>query len=151
VTTLDWSRGETSHRWSQFLPDRRHFLYLAGSAHAPKDNPTNLILVGSLDSKGSKLLFHTWSNAIYASGHILSLRQNTLMAQPFDAERLELTREAFPIADQVGENQLSVLGLSSASQNGVLAYAESTGSQGQLIWVDRSGKKLGEAPWTRCL
>lgn len=33
VTTLDAGRGETAHVYPFFLPDRRHFLYLArGSA-----------------------------------------------------------------------------------------------------------------------
>jgi len=142
VTTLN---NEQSHRWPYFLPDGRHFLYLAGSPYSARENPTNEIRVGSLDSKESKLLFHTRSNAIYASGHILFLRQNTLMAQPFDAKRLELTGEAFPSAEQVQENAQRVFGVFSASDNGVLAYAEGTGRQDhQLIWVDRTGHKLGE-------
>jgi hypothetical protein len=48
-------------------------------------------MVGSLDSKETKFLFHSHSNAIYASGHVLFLRQNTLMAQRFDTKHLEVT------------------------------------------------------------
>jgi serine/threonine protein kinase len=147
VTRLDTSKGETSHRWPYFLPDGRHFLYLAGSPYAPKENPTNSIMVGSLDSKESKPLFRTRSNAIYASDHILFLRLDTLMAQPFDAKRLELTGEALPIGDHVRENEPSVFGLFSASSSGVLAYAEGIANENrQLIWVDRSGRKVGEVP-----
>jgi dipeptidyl aminopeptidase/acylaminoacyl peptidase len=105
--------------------------------------------VGSIDSKESKLLFYTHANAIYASGHILFLRQNALMAQPFDYKRLELTDEAFPIADPVQEDEGRFLGVFSASENGVLTYVEgASGSNRQLIWVDRSGKKLGEVAGT---
>jgi Tol biopolymer transport system component len=147
VTRLDTSKGETSHRYPYFLPDGQHFLYLAGSPYVPKENPTNSIMVGSLDSKESKPLFRTRSNAIYASDHILFLRLNTLMAQSFDARRLELTGEALPIADHVREIDLSVFGLFSASSSGVLAYAEGIGNPSrQLIWVDRSGRKVGEVP-----
>ena len=99
VTSLDAAKGEVTHRWPQFLPDGRHFLYLAGSPYGLKENPMNSVVVGSLDSKERKLLMHTHSSATYASGHILFLRQNTLMAQPFDAKRLEFTGEAFPVAD----------------------------------------------------
>jgi hypothetical protein len=147
VTTLDASKNEASHRWPYFLPDGRHFLYVAGSSFAPKENPTNSILVGSLDSKESKFLFHTHANAIYISGHILFQRQNTLMAQPFDAKRLELTGEAFPVADPVQEDVGRMHGVFSSSENGVLTYVEGASGAGwQLIWVDRSGKKLGEVP-----
>jgi Tol biopolymer transport system component len=147
VTTLDASKNEASHRWPYFLPDGRHFLYVAGSSFAPKENPTNSILVGSLDSKESKFLFHTHANAIYISGHILFQRQNTLMAQPFDAKRLELTGEAFPVADPVQEDAGRMHGVFSSSENGVLTYVEGASGAGwQLIWVDRSGKKLGEVP-----
>src|SRR5437660_1068098 len=31
VTRLDESKGETTHRWATFLPDGRHFLYMAGT------------------------------------------------------------------------------------------------------------------------
>jgi eukaryotic-like serine/threonine-protein kinase len=147
VTALDTSKNEASHRWPYFLPDGRHFLYVAGSSFTQKESPSNSILVGSLDSKESKLLFHTHANAIYASGHILFLRLNTLMAQPFDAKRLELTGEAFPIADPVQEDEGRIHGVFSASENGVLTYVDGTShADRQLIWIDRSGKKLGELP-----
>jgi Tol biopolymer transport system component len=101
--------------------------------------------VGSLDSKESKLLLHTRSEAIYTSGRLIFLRQNALMAQAFDDKRLELTGEANPIASDVQEDEPRAYGLFSASQNGLLTYAEgSSGVKRQLIWLDRSGKKLGE-------
>ena len=145
VTALDTSKNESSHRWPYFLPDGRHFLYVAGSSFTPKESPTNAILVGSLDSKESKVLFHAHANAIYASGHVLFLRQNTLMAQPFDTKRLDLTGEAFPIADPVQEDEGRFHVTFSTSENGVLTFVEGvSGADRQLIWVDRSGKKLGE-------
>jgi eukaryotic-like serine/threonine-protein kinase len=147
ITTIDVSKNETTHRWPYFLPDGRHFLYVAGTPFAPKGNPTNAILAGLLDSKESKLLFYTHGNAIYAAGHILFLRQNTLMAQPFDPKRLELTGDAFPIADPVQEDESTLRSIFSASQDGLLAYLEgASGGDRKLIWVDRSGKKLGEIP-----
>jgi Tol biopolymer transport system component len=149
VTTLDPSKGESTHRWPYFLPDGRHFLYLAGKPFTPKENPTNAILVGSLDSKESKLLLHTQSNAIFASGHILFLRQNTLMAQPFDTKRLEFAGDAVAVADQVQEVAARVQGIFSASENGVLAYSEAApGGDRQLVWFDRNGKQTGAVPGT---
>ncbi len=147
VSILDASRNEISHRWPFFLPDGRHFLYLAGSVFTPRDNPTNSILVGSLDSRDNKLLLRSHAGAIYASGQILFLRQSTLMAQPFDAKRLELRGEAVPIADPVRELLIFSKGLFSASENGLLTYAEGTGSADrQLVWFDRGGKQVGIVP-----
>ncbi|HEV2351942.1 MAG TPA: protein kinase, partial [Terriglobia bacterium] len=149
VTTVDRSRNQSTHRWPWFLPDGRHFLYLAGNPFTPEESPTNSIMVGSLDSKETKFLFHSHSNAIFASGHILFLRQNTLMARPFDTKRLELAGDAFPIADQVEDVAARVEGEFSSSENGVLAYLEggAAGSR-QLIWLDRSGKQVGAVPGT---
>jgi len=147
ATTLDPSQKELSHRWPQFLPDGRHFIYLAGSVFTPKENPTNSVRLGSLDSKESESLIYSHAGAIYASGHLLFLRQDTLMAQPFDAQRLKLTGGAVPIADPVPEVAIFSKGLFSASENGLLAYVEGTSSAGrQLVWYDRSGKSIGAVP-----
>lgn len=149
VTTVDRSRNQSTHRWPYFLPDGRHFLYLAGNPFTPVDSPTNSIMLGSLDSKETKFLFNSHSNAIFASGHILFLRQNTLMVRPFDSKRLEFTGDAFPIADQVEDVMPRVQGEFSSSENGILAYSErgAAGSR-QLIWFDRSGKQVGAVPGT---
>ena len=147
VTSLDPAKGVTSHRWPQFLPDGRHFLYVSGTPLTPREDPTNAIMVGSLDSKESKFLLHVHARALYVSGHILFLRLSTLMAQPFDVKRLELTGDAFPIADPVQENELTLNGIFSASENGLLAYLEGASSASrELIWLDRNGKKVGEVP-----
>jgi Tol biopolymer transport system component len=147
VTMLDPSKGVTTHRWPQFLPDGRHFLYVAGTPLTPREDPTNAIMVGSLDSKESKLLLHAHASAQYVSGEILFLRQSTLMAQPFDVKRLELTGEASPIADSVDEAELTLYSMFSAAGNGLLTYMEGTSSVSrELLWLDRSGRKLGEVP-----
>lgn len=146
VTTLDSSKGEVTHRWQQFLPDGRHFLYLAGAPLGLRQS-SNAILVGALDSKDSKVLIHTHANAMYASGYILFLRQTTLMAQAFDAKRLELTGDASPLAETVQEDEISLRGIFSVSQNGILTFQQGTGNANRkLIWVDRSGKQVGEVP-----
>ncbi|HET6199252.1 MAG: protein kinase [Candidatus Acidiferrales bacterium] len=148
VTTLNRNSNESTNRWPYFLPDGRHFLYLAGNPLTPTGSPTNSIMVGSLDSKETKFLFHSHSNAIYASGNVLFLRQNTLMAQPFDTKRLELDGDAVPIAEDVEDVAPRVQGSFSASDNGTLAYLETASAARQLLWFDRSGKQVGAVPGT---
>jgi len=139
VTALDESRQETAHYWPHFLPDGKHFLYLALSSNPEK----NAIFVGSLDSAEKKLLLNAASNASYIPpGYLLFNREGTLMAQPFDAERLELAGEEVPIAEDVQFNAVNMRAAFAASANGVLAYRIATSaSSGQLVWFDRSGKQ----------
>ena len=82
VTMLDSGRKEVSHRWPWFLPDGRHFLYVT-------TGPTKMY-VGSLDSQERVELLEPDSKALYSAGHLLFVRERTLLAQPFDAVRLTL-------------------------------------------------------------
>jgi serine/threonine protein kinase/Tol biopolymer transport system component len=140
VTTLDASRQETRHYWPYFLPDGNHFLYLATSS----DSENNAVFVGSLDSPEKKLLVKVLSNAIYAPpGYLIFNREGALMAQRFDAQRLELAGDEAPIAEDMDFNSANGRTAFSASENGVLTYRTSGGTNTQLTWFDRSGKKLG--------
>ena len=63
---------------------------------------SSTVYVGRLDSKDLVELPGIHSQAIYSpTGHILFVLGLTLMAQPFDAKRLQLNGEAFPIAEQI--------------------------------------------------
>ena len=138
VTKLDQSRQETSHYFPYFLPDGRHFMYLARSGAT---SANDAIYVGSLDSKPAKLLLHVDSEAQYATpGFVLYVRDGTLTAQAFDANRLEVSGEPFFVADQVQavRNGASAF---SVSQNGVLVYQSGIQSS-QLVFVDREGKQV---------
>jgi Tol biopolymer transport system component/predicted Ser/Thr protein kinase len=133
---------EPGHRYPWFLPDGRHFLYTAYGPNPEQD----MIYVGDLESKSRRALIPAASNAVYASpGYLLFLKNSNLMAQPFDAEKLQTAGDAVPIADQVGYSALDVRAHFSASQNGLLVYgsaenASSTLRNSQLAWFDRSGK-----------
>ena len=64
------------------------------------------------------------------------------MAQPFDPDRLILTGDPLPIAEQI--QTFVTYGFFSASASGVLAYQTGTAAGApQLAWLDRAGKVLG--------
>jgi DNA-binding winged helix-turn-helix (wHTH) protein/Tol biopolymer transport system component len=141
VTKLDEARREVSHSFPYFLPDGRHFLYLA-KLRQGADRMMAGIYVASLDQQEGKLLLSDSSNVAYGSGYLLFRRAKALMAQPFDVERLELTGEAFPIVPQV--RHVNLKAVFSVSENGVLVYQPGTVTPGsQLVWFDRNGKQLG--------
>jgi len=134
--------GETSHFRPFFLPDGRHFLYRAYTASSVRGP----IYVATLDSTERKMLLNSDStNVLYTQGHLLFMREKTLMAQAFDARRLVLTGEAIPLAEQtqtIGTNP--AYGDFSASDNAVLAYQTgASAASSQLAWFDRTGKQIG--------
>jgi eukaryotic-like serine/threonine-protein kinase len=142
VTKLDSSRVELSHRWPYFLPDGHHFFYSAANFSGGSAESASVYLA-DLDSKESKLLFHARSNAVYSPGHILFVRDRTLMAQPFDEKRMEIRGQPFPIAEQVQYDELVWKGVFSSSLNGVLAYqGGNTGAISRLVMFDRTGKEV---------
>jgi serine/threonine protein kinase len=149
VTKLDPSRQESFHTRAVFLPDNRHFIYLRRS-NLPENNG---IYLGSLDSKpeaqAAKPLLITQIGELYApssepgAGHVLFMREGTLLAQRFDEQRLELLGEPVPVAEQVG-NVSGAAGFFTVSANAILAYrVGGGGGPMQLTWFDRQGKALG--------
>jgi len=138
VTKLD--PNEEADRWPCFLPDGRHFFYL-GDAYRTEEHHLKL---GSLDSMKSTIVLSSFvSNLAYAhSGFVLFVRQGVLMAQKFDPARLQLSGEAFPLAEQMaytgGNHQFDF----SVSDSGVLTYRRANPNS-QMIWFDRAGKSLG--------
>jgi Tol biopolymer transport system component len=149
ATELDVSRRDFSHRFPFFLPDGRHFLYLA-QAVGTGPRGGREVCIGSLDSKERRTLLSVNSNVVFApsapgaaGGHILFSHDRTLLAQSFDAKRLRLSGEAFPVAEQVQYFGNLGLGAFTASDNGILAYqAGDAGAISQLVWLDRAGKQL---------
>ncbi len=145
ATTLDEQAGETQHWAPFFLPDDRHFLYFAaGSTEGGPDDP-NGVYVGALDGPDRTRLFPGGSNAKYANGYLVFPRERMLAAQAFDPNRLTLSGDVVPIADQVAVGGLSGrTGAFSVSDTGVLAYQSESGEVlSQLTWFDWSGAQVG--------
>jgi eukaryotic-like serine/threonine-protein kinase len=141
VTTLDQKAGDIIHRSPYFLPDGRHFLFVA-VASRPGGTTPRAVYVGSIDDRDGppRLVMESGSSVKYANGYLVFLRENTLVAQAFDSDRFTLTGEPRTIADQV-----ELTGVSSAtfsfSQTGALVY-QTMSDGSQLEWVDREGRVL---------
>ncbi len=133
----------TTHRWPWFLPDGKHFLYLAANHNAPTSPDTGVFL-GALDGKENRLLFLTRSSGVYASGYLLFLRDNALMAQPFDASSRQFKGDPTVLNDDVLVDASVWRGTFTASDNGTLIYQPGVASAGMgLTWLDRDGKEAG--------
>ena len=139
ITKIDESK-HTSHRWPFFLPDGRHFLYLAINHQAPEDE-NDAIYYASEDGRENRYLFRAFTNASYASGFLLHLTNTQLEAQSFDADKGTLAGEPQPVASGVAVDSSTWRGVFAVSQNGILTYSRGGRVQSRLVWFDRSGRQ----------
>lgn len=143
LTKLDTSRSEAGHRWPMFLPDGRHFIYLAANFSGRPG--INAIFLGSLDSTEKRLLVSTSANASYSDpGYLLYLRDNTLVAQSFDPKNFTLSGEPHTLNDEVLYFPQVYRAVFSVSGPEMLVTQTGKGVYlSQLTWFDRSGKQVG--------
>jgi serine/threonine protein kinase len=138
VTQLDTSRQEGSHRFPQFLPDGKHFIFQLRSSVPDYTG----VYAGSLDGRTKKLLIQGQTSARYASDHLFFPDGDTLMAQAFDADRLELRGRPVVVGEHVGRSSMGTAAYS-LSSDGTLAYANTLSAPSRLTWFDRTGKPVG--------
>jgi len=138
VTTIDSKKGEVAHFHPSFLPDDRHFVFVARN----RDPEKTQICLGSLDSKDVRPLFHADSAALFADpGYLLFARDNALFAWRFDPRRLELVGQPTPLLEQVRYGtEDNLLALSVAGNR--MAYLPWL-MRRRLVWVDRKGREIG--------
>jgi Tol biopolymer transport system component len=130
----------TSHRFPQFLPRTRQFLFYVQGA-----TDIQGIYLGSLDSQDTKRLTSSETMGAYVPyGWLLFVRQGTLVARRFDPMRRELTSDPVTVADRVGfESSVNIVALSVANA-GPITYRATGAIARQLNWFDRSGRLLGQ-------
>lgn len=124
--------NDVEHRFPCFLPDGRHFIFLRQKG----------IWAGSLDSPEIKQIVADAGAAVYAPlGWLIFVRNDALVAQAFDAEKLALSGEPIPIItgarNSPGNRRFSV------SDTGVLVWQGQWQRDYQLVWYDRDGKQTG--------
>lgn len=105
------------------------------------------IFAGSLNGDKRVRILNDSSGPTYippsssgSDGYLLFVRRKTLVAQRFDANKLQLHGEAIPVEQHVG----IAAGQSAftAAANGTLVFGPGNAEEYVLTWVDRSGRKL---------
>src|SRR5262249_16925319 len=144
----DVPKASGALRYPAFLPDGRHFLYTDGSSPDKAG-----IYLSPLDGTENRRLLTDRSAAAFSPsspgsrvGHLLFVRENNLMALPFDAGTARALGDVFPVAEGVFIS-LANAGYApvTISENGVLLYWAGNASvqTNQMVWYDRAGKLLG--------
>ena len=135
-----FGKNENSHRWPEFLPGNEAILFAASSGGTNWNNAQ--ISVQSVGTGERRDLIQGGTHPRYApSGHLVYAQGGTLMAVPFDAQRLAVTGAALPVQEGVLQSTLSGAAQYSFSSTGSLVYVPGSvqATQRKLVWVNRSG------------
>jgi Tol biopolymer transport system component len=149
VLKLDESKFERADLWPQFLPDGRHFVFYQQTDLTE----TSGVYAGSIDRPDYQRLFISQTNAVYSAaapdspktGYLLYINERNLMAQQFNASRLETGQDPITLANDIGAVRSLSLAPISVSTTGVLVYQGVGQPTRQMVWMDRSGKQLALA------
>jgi Tol biopolymer transport system component len=148
LTELAPGSDERSHRWPSFIPGGKAVVFMTQKTGQDYDDAD--VEVVPLDTRARKVVLHGGSYPRVAAGALLFVRENVLLAAPFDSEKLMVTGPAKPVVegirastgDQESGDGSAQYALSSA---GNLVYRES-GIQDRVqntefLWVDRAGRE----------
>ena len=130
-----------------FLPDGNHFFYVRQAI----DQASQGIYLATLAEPVGRKVLSDHSSVVYtppasAGGHahLLFLRENTLMAQPFDEGSLQPVGDPFSVATGASNSPSRPQVAASAASDGTLVYLAGRSRETQLTWFDRTGKELGK-------
>jgi Tol biopolymer transport system component len=133
------------HRYPQFLPDGRRFLY---QYLVPAPELAGVYL-GTVDGAPPERVLEGGDQALFApdvggsgGGYLLFRRETVLMAQRFDPDRRRTDGDPIPVADDVGTAANTGAGAFSVSSTGALAFRREVRRSGAIGWVDRAGKPV---------
>jgi Tol biopolymer transport system component len=126
-----------SHRFPQFLPDGRRFLYYV------QNTPAAGVYLRDPDTKSSRLVLSGSAEAFYVEpGFLVFARDENLLIQPFDLKRLELVGNARPIAAGVQYSKGRAYITAGVSARGGLVYQTvQPPARYRLAWMDLKGAR----------
>jgi eukaryotic-like serine/threonine-protein kinase len=138
------SQGENSLRWPVFLPDGKHYLFLAANIRGESD--LNTLYIGSIDNKSEKhFLVKTMFNGGFANGYIFFVRDGAIQAQKLDMGSYALTGDVMRIFDNVSTESRIYYAAFAVGADVVVAQRVGEVALSQLTWYDRRGKSLSDS------
>ena len=141
------------HRYPQFLPDGRSYLFQILTASSERAG----VYVGTVDGAAPQRVLDGTDQARFApaapfgtsgsagaagSGYLLFRRGKVLMAQAFDSGRRKVSGEVLPVADGVGTAMNTGTGAFTLASNEILAFSNSGDDVVEIVWMNRSGERL---------
>jgi serine/threonine-protein kinase len=142
---VDEDRGERFFRHPSFLPSGKAILFTVAIADSSSYDDADIGVL-SLETGKKRILVRGGTSPRYSpSGHLIYARGGTLLAVPFDQEKLEIIGEPqpFPVATGVFMSANTGMAAFSISSAGHLVYALGPEERGtrRPVWVDQFGHK----------
>ncbi len=142
----DVPAAKMAQLWPRALPDGKHILFVA----VGPDTTKNGIYAADLEARQMRMILPVRSLFEYSpAGYILYGRQQSIMAQRFDARKLTVIGDPLPVAAPAGELSSVWGAVASVSTNGTLAYSRAVNRAAQLHWYSREGKKISSVSGAR--
>ena len=138
ITTVDQQAGEFSHWYPQVLPGGKTLIFNSYATPLAK----SLIEAVDVESGKRTVLARAGIMPRYAeSGHLLFVRDRSLIAAPFDARSLTVLGPEVPVLEDVAWNLTNGTAGYDVSRNGTLVYLSSDAwrQSRRVLWADRSG------------
>ena len=124
--------------YPEFLPGGKTVLFTSSTEDTDAADEKTIVAL-TLKTGAQKTLIQGGSYARYLpSGHLVFLRSGTLMAVPFDLDRLEVTGPPVPVLEGVRESVIGS-GAYDCSETGTCAYIGGGMARRTVVLVDRTG------------
>ncbi|MEX0880601.1 MAG: hypothetical protein WD451_12860 [Thermoanaerobaculia bacterium] len=139
LTTPDPKKGETYHNNPDIFPGSKAVVFSVWTGGSMGEQ---VIAVQPLETGARRVLNVKGACPRYVStGHLVFVRDDeSLMAAPFDLDRLEVTGPPVPVAEGVLLHQPSGAAQYAFSNSGSLVYLSRDAGLTTLVWVDRRGR-----------
>ncbi|HZN02113.1 MAG TPA: hypothetical protein VFD06_00860, partial [Candidatus Polarisedimenticolia bacterium] len=132
--------GDLLHRWPQFLPDGKSFLFFAKTG----SRDTTGTYLGSLGDRRRRLVLRNGATGVFlAPATLLFGRGGAILTQAFDPATGELSGSPETVVRPVMRAELgSFIDLFTVSRDGVLVYRAGSAER-LLTWMSRDGMVEG--------
>ena len=138
------TKDENTYRWPVFLPDGKHYLFLAGNIRG--DTELNKLYVGSIDNPSEKrFLTKTTANGDYANGYVFFVRDGAIQAQKLDLDSYELNGDVMRVIDNIKLQSRILYATFAVGGDIVVAQKAGEVSLSRLTWYDHSGKIISDS------
>jgi serine/threonine-protein kinase len=146
LTSLEGT--ESTHAWPELLPGGNAVLFAGSATVTGWDNAQ---IAAQPIGGGERKNLVVGTQPRYApTGHLLYMRSGTLMAAPFEPQRLALTGDGVPAVEGIEQSLVTGAAQYSISSTGTLVYLAGglAGRKNRMVWVTRNGdeKLLPAAP-----
>jgi serine/threonine-protein kinase len=141
--------GHAVHRFPQFLPGDHRLLFTAHSSTGDFDNAE--VAAVDLDTNAVKVVVKGGYYGRYLpSGHVLFVRNGSILGSKFDPSRLAAEGEPQPLIEEVAGSSIVGSGRFSFTVDGTFVYmaGRTSLSSAPLVWLQPAGNSQPVLPLT---